>query len=43
MLNVGLTMVQLRAFLDIIESKVGRREDDQARQLLEEVLKTRPN
>jgi alkylhydroperoxidase/carboxymuconolactone decarboxylase family protein YurZ len=40
-LNVGLTVEQLRAFLDILESKVGRREADQARQLLEEVLKAR--
>ena len=40
-LNVGLTVEQLRAFLDILGSKVGRREADQARQLLEEVLKAR--
>jgi 4-carboxymuconolactone decarboxylase len=42
-LNVGLTVAQLRSFVEVVESKVGRREADLVRQLLEEVLKTRAN
>lgn len=40
-LNVGLTPVQLKQFVEIIESTVGRQEAKSAQEVLNEVLKSR--
>lgn len=41
-LNVGLTEAQMKAFISVLNSKVGQQEAENASQLLAEVLSSRP-